>query len=171
MNTLYSALSSRSPLHKHKPFAKADQFRVLAIYTPRESEQSQRTPSFSLQGPLNVRTNGAQRQRPRKKDSDTDNASLRNVLMCRCVELSLNNPHLKPYEALSYVWGNGSPTVAVGIWEGRPFHSRVTQMKIMSSLARALRRLREKTRVRYLWIDALCINLQDEAGIRPRRFL
>jgi hypothetical protein len=37
-------------------------------------------------------------------------------------------------------------------------------MKVTSSLARALRRLRDKTRVRYLWVDALCINQQDEAG-------
>ena len=57
------------------------------------------------------------------------------------------------YEALSYTWGQPIfPEV---------LHTPNGVLKITENLALALRRLRFKDRVRYLWIDAVCINQND----------
>jgi len=60
------------------------------------------------------------------------------------------------YSALSYAWGN--PAVAAFVWN----YGRV--IGIASNLEHALRRLRDPVQIRTFWIDALCINQQDEAG-------
>ena len=57
------------------------------------------------------------------------------------------------YEALSYTWG-------------RPIfpellHTHDGVLKITENLALALRGLRFKNRIRYLWVDAVCINQND----------
>lgn len=58
------------------------------------------------------------------------------------------------YEALSYCWGSGEIKMQLRCGEGLTY--------INSNLAHALRNLRYTDRVRYLWIDAICINQRDQ---------
>lgn len=70
------------------------------------------------------------------------------------------------FEALSYVWGDPSPT-AVILVNGVPF-------PIRANLFAALHRLRRPDKARVLWVDAGCINQTDDkekshqAGIMNR---
>ena len=79
-----------------------------------------------------------------------------------CNELLSNNPD---YEALSYTWGDASQTRPIEV-DGKTFHAAET-------LVSALRQLRYKKegKVRVLWIDALCINQNDngEKGQQVRQ--
>lgn len=68
----------------------------------------------------------------------------------RC-SLSFANLYTPPdYEALSYVWGDPSKKTCIQC-DGK-------SLFIPTSLAVALRRLRDSTSVRTLWADAICIN-------------
>jgi len=58
------------------------------------------------------------------------------------------------YETLSYVWGD--PTTTRGIWVNDQIFS------VGENLWIALRRLRNPQSLRFLWIDAICINQQDD---------
>ncbi|KAI9640586.1 hypothetical protein NHQ30_010885 [Ciborinia camelliae] len=69
----------------------------------------------------------------------------------RLVQVSLAS---KPeYEALSYTWG--SPNMY------HEFHTKEGAIPITTSLKLALTRLRLLSKSRVLWIDAICINQQD----------
>ena len=57
------------------------------------------------------------------------------------------------YEALSYTWGQ--PVFPESL------HTHNGILRITENLALALRSLRFKDRVRYLWVDAVCINQND----------
>jgi hypothetical protein len=57
------------------------------------------------------------------------------------------------YEALSYVWGSPEPPKFISIDE---YNLRVTE-----NLHTALSRLRDRSIVRIIWIDAICINQKD----------
>ena len=57
------------------------------------------------------------------------------------------------YEALSYAWGQ--PVFP------ELLHTHKGILKITENLALALHSLRFKDRVRYLWVDAVCINQND----------
>ena len=74
-----------------------------------------------------------------------------NPLSCGLEDCRLSaNPS---YEALSYTWGQPIfPEI---------LHTDNGILKITENLTLALRRLRFKERVRYLWIDAVCINQND----------
>src|SRR5436190_15840060 len=61
------------------------------------------------------------------------------------------NPH---YEALSYVWGDPHVTESIRM-DG-------AEVQITINLNDALRRLRTTHRTRTVWVDALCINQQDD---------
>ncbi|KAK0671604.1 heterokaryon incompatibility protein-domain-containing protein [Cercophora samala] len=78
------------------------------------------------------------------------------------IELELATATMEPgkipyYEAVSYVWGNVDPDLAVSVsCEGYV-------MKIGRSAAMALRRFRFSDHTRLLWVDAICINQVDAA--------
>ncbi|KAK8066478.1 heterokaryon incompatibility protein [Apiospora hydei] len=59
----------------------------------------------------------------------------------------------KPFEALSYAWGDSQPSWKVYI--------NGTRHEISRNLDSALRHLRHRNRSRVLWVDALCINQTD----------
>ncbi|KAK6856154.1 HET-domain-containing protein [Apiospora arundinis] len=59
----------------------------------------------------------------------------------------------KPFEALSYAWGDNQPSWKVFI--------NGTRHEVSQNLDSALRHLRYKDRPRVLWVDALCINQTD----------
>ncbi|KAK8017008.1 hypothetical protein PG993_015197 [Apiospora rasikravindrae] len=61
------------------------------------------------------------------------------------------------YEALSWCWGSDEPRFALKIEEG----DNTYKFKVKRELALALKYLRRKDRVRWLWIDAICINQAD----------
>lgn len=58
------------------------------------------------------------------------------------------------YEALSYVWGDP-------INEMKDILVDDTMIRITSNLAMALHYIREQGKSRYLWVDAVCINQND----------
>jgi Heterokaryon incompatibility protein (HET) len=72
-------------------------------------------------------------------------------IKCRLVYTRL--PLNPLYEALSYTWGTQSPGQFIYL-NGHPF-------EVTESLEAALRRLREPSRERTLWVDAICINQKD----------
>ncbi|KAF7531303.1 hypothetical protein G7054_g9011 [Neopestalotiopsis clavispora] len=58
------------------------------------------------------------------------------------------------YDALSYRWGSQDERQFIWL-DGRPC------FPVTSNLAAALRHIRHKSLIRYLWIDAICINQAD----------
>src|SRR6201995_5675074 len=60
-----------------------------------------------------------------------------------------NRSEIKHYEALSYTWGDEPSDLSINI-NGHPFQIRF-------NLFSALQRLRQRDKIRLLWIDALCI--------------
>ncbi|PSS25238.1 hypothetical protein M430DRAFT_133506 [Amorphotheca resinae ATCC 22711] len=73
-------------------------------------------------------------------------------IRCGLITLSLaNNPR---YEALSYAWGVIDSYNLITV-DGCP-------MRIRENLETALRHLRYEQRDRILWVDALCINQEDD---------
>ncbi|KAI1378382.1 heterokaryon incompatibility protein-domain-containing protein [Hypoxylon crocopeplum] len=77
-------------------------------------------------------------------------------LRCRLRETDI---HVDPYyEALSYTWGVPQFTEDLLIEEG----GKWALMRITSNLRDALFRFRLPLDVRKLWVDALCINQQDD---------
>ncbi|KAK8030351.1 heterokaryon incompatibility protein-domain-containing protein [Apiospora arundinis] len=59
------------------------------------------------------------------------------------------------YDALSYVWGSSEPQKVINLEDG-------SYISAGPNLCLALSDLRRKWRSRTLWIDALCINQQDD---------
>ncbi|RDW77673.1 hypothetical protein BP6252_05726 [Coleophoma cylindrospora] len=84
------------------------------------------------------------------------------LLVCGIEHVSLKSP--VRYEALSYVWGE-----AKDLYFGKRLRivnpkkaGLASEITVTSNLAQALRALRLPNKPRYLWIDAVCINQQDE---------
>ena len=72
-------------------------------------------------------------------------------------ESTFSIDHAPPYEALSYHWGTGEASFKIKIYtEGFPGAFRVRP-----NLHAALNQLRLPDRPRRLWIDAICINQED----------
>ena len=74
-------------------------------------------------------------------------------LSCSLEECRLSND--PTYEALSYTWGLPIFPEILSTHNGA--------LKITENLASALRGLRLQDRVRFLWVDAVCINQDDLA--------
>ncbi|EUC47207.1 hypothetical protein COCMIDRAFT_52629, partial [Bipolaris oryzae ATCC 44560] len=84
--------------------------------------------------------------------------SLSADIHCRLRSHQLNSA--PPYEALSYTWGDEESTCRISL-DGLPFDIR-------PNLRNALRRLRQSSSTRTIWIDAICINQnnKDEKSIQ-----
>ena len=68
---------------------------------------------------------------------------------------------VRDFEALSYVWGDPNPPVAVYVGE-----TRLHFLEITTNLAVALEHLQHETEIRVFWIDTICIdqhNLQERS--------
>lgn len=72
-------------------------------------------------------------------------------IVCRLEDCRLSDD--PSYEALSYTWGQ--PIFS------EILHTHNGILRITENLTLALRGLRLKDRVRYLWVDAVCINQDD----------
>ncbi|KAH8589922.1 heterokaryon incompatibility protein-domain-containing protein, partial [Bisporella sp. PMI_857] len=81
---------------------------------------------------------------------------LESPLQCELLSTTLTrcyNNLIDKYTALSYVWGDPQLSSKITV-DGRT-------MLITASLASALRHLRDSTRKRIIWADAICINQRD----------
>jgi hypothetical protein len=67
-------------------------------------------------------------------------------------ETSLQNP--AAYDALSYEWGAPEPKFSIGVGNGC--------IQVTKNCYEALIKLRHLARKRILWIDAICIDQEDE---------
>lgn len=90
--------------------------------------------------------------------ADDIDVELESVSICE-------NGHDPPkYEALSYVWGPllaHEPKIRVKN-KGNPVNAPARYLTVRENLRCALQHLRSETTVRTLWIDAICINQEDE---------
>jgi hypothetical protein len=73
-------------------------------------------------------------------------------IRCKLIHGSLNDH--EDYEALSYVWGDTGTKIGILLDDARLF--------IGSNLYEALQRFSPTSFPRYLWVDAICINQQDQ---------
>jgi hypothetical protein len=72
------------------------------------------------------------------------------VIKCRRFRVNLDDIWMYPYEALSYVWGDGTSKTDI-ICNGLP-------VSVTVSLLHALKRLRLAQGFRLIWADAICID-------------
>ncbi|KAI1270067.1 HET-domain-containing protein [Xylariaceae sp. FL1019] len=78
---------------------------------------------------------------------------------------AVQHPPTIQYEALSYAWGLANADTTIEIWPRHGHHEGLQPegcLEIRQNLAQALRYLRRKDDMRTLWIDALCINQEDD---------
>ncbi|KAF2852960.1 hypothetical protein T440DRAFT_466522 [Plenodomus tracheiphilus IPT5] len=66
----------------------------------------------------------------------------------------INTEHTPSYHALSYVWGPATKSYALQTTQG--------PIQITASLCSALRRIRKEDEVIHVWVDAVCINQDDD---------
>jgi len=88
---------------------------------------------------------------------------LESPLHCELITTTLTHRQddlLEHYTALSYVWGDTSKIITIMV-DGHTF-------PITTSLDTALRHLRDTSRTRKVWTDAICIN-QDDLEKRNRQ--
>lgn len=64
----------------------------------------------------------------------------------------------RKYSAVSYAWGKAKPTHSLEISQ----NNDTSYLKITATVDVMLRYLRAPREVRYLWIDAICLNQDDE---------
>ncbi|KAE9365056.1 HET-domain-containing protein, partial [Stipitochalara longipes BDJ] len=87
------------------------------------------------------------------KESDPISCSLRPV----------NLEDAQPFEALSYVWGDGRSMRSIFCFDhGSISNTKTSTILVTSNCWHALRRLRLEDKTRVLWIDAICINQNRE---------
>lgn len=79
-------------------------------------------------------------------------------LLCTILTQDINDAD-KPYEALSYVWGDPTPVALIRCID----EASEGELRIGKGLARALLAFRFIDQTRRLWVDALCINQKDVA--------
>ncbi|KAJ0310416.1 hypothetical protein COL5a_008456 [Colletotrichum fioriniae] len=94
---------------------------------------------------------------PSAARADQLRGSLRNTTLAKC-----DYDLIDPYTALSYVWGTSERACRIRLVDGG---GREHLFAITASLDDALRDLRDPTRVRRVWADALCID-QDNVDER-----
>ncbi|KAF7521098.1 hypothetical protein G7054_g12559 [Neopestalotiopsis clavispora] len=80
-------------------------------------------------------------------------------LQCRIAELCLSSEDLVDYEALSYTWGQPDFSECLFVLQD---NGQRSVLKITLNLKEALQRLRLRDRDRRIWVDAVCIDQQDD---------
>lgn len=75
-------------------------------------------------------------------------------IQCQLIDYSLQKPGRHPYDALSYVWGSTDNPRFISVGKH--------DLPVTENLHKALSHLRYDKFERILWVDALCINQEDE---------
>jgi hypothetical protein len=75
-------------------------------------------------------------------------------VLCTLVELSVDDNHDHPYEAISYVWGNDEQKSREIILNGLPFPVSSVVHDILEGHSSSFK-------TRFLWIDSICIDQTD----------
>jgi hypothetical protein len=99
--------------------------------------------------PLSRNVSGTTRLHLEKGTRDVSGS----LITCRLIVRSMND--YPSYEALSYAWGDIGPDPEYIILEGQ-------QILVRPNLSTALRGLQYESVSRIMWIDALCINQDDD---------
>ncbi|TVY75811.1 Heterokaryon incompatibility protein 6 OR allele [Lachnellula suecica] len=150
--TRTSANPERYPSH-YVPYGAAPKPSPNSISKPTPSPPA---PSRTRQGPIGV----PRTPRAARPANIPGAASL--PLMCWLVPYRIGG-EIPPYDALSWSWGDpkAPKSKSVRIWSGEGKHKLAKEIKITKNLEEALLHLRDKTKPRFLWVDALCINQSD----------
>jgi hypothetical protein len=82
-------------------------------------------------------------------------------IKCELFEYTLRDSDAvnHPYEALSYVWGDGTKPKSITISDDQKRHGT---LPVTENLYAALLRLRDHELPRTIWVDAICINQAEE---------
>jgi hypothetical protein len=77
-------------------------------------------------------------------------------IQCQLFDYSLQESEKRthPYDALSYVWGDSDNPQSISIGEH--------DLLVTVNLHKALSRLRHRSIARIIWVDAVCINQENE---------
>ncbi|KAL9616960.1 MAG: hypothetical protein Q9160_008230 [Pyrenula sp. 1 TL-2023] len=92
---------------------------------------------------------------------DYDSALRCEVIQYTRLESSASLDSNRHYEAVSYTWGEPVFSHQILCESG----DRISQLKVTQMVDTMLRHLRKKTSPRFLWIDAISLNQDDEAEI------
>ncbi|KAJ2958454.1 hypothetical protein NQ176_g11179 [Zarea fungicola] len=81
------------------------------------------------------------------------------------VSFSIHGSDAPKYEAISYVWGPALPDEPQIRIKNKddPVDEQPRYLAVRENLRCALQHLRSESAVRTLWIDAICINQEDES--------
>jgi hypothetical protein len=80
----------------------------------------------------------------------------------RCSILTTTLDNAPEYTALSYCWGDASNRLTIELNDAGLFTTPNSCLSTTSNLYLALRQLRQTYNVRPLWVDAICINQDDQ---------
>lgn len=83
------------------------------------------------------------------------------VCRFRYVRLNEEASHHQQYDALSYSWGYPKSLATITLQPGSTGDQAQHDLSITPSAKEAIRRLRHKSHVKNLWIDAVCIRQDD----------
>jgi hypothetical protein len=81
-------------------------------------------------------------------------------VQCQLFDYSLqeSGKRTHPYDALSYVWGGSDKLQSISVGE----HGLQYDLPVTEKLHEALSRLRYRSIERIIWVDAVCINQENE---------
>ena len=81
-------------------------------------------------------------------------------IQCQLFDYSLqeSDQRTHPYDALSYVWGGSDKPLSIFVDE----HDQQHTLPVTKNLHEALSRLRYRSIERIIWVDAVCINQENE---------
>lgn len=83
-------------------------------------------------------------------------------IRCQIMHCSLQNPEF-PYTAISYAWGDVGDKRTIRIRDAYTEKVEEVEIHITASLETALRALRKRDEITYIWADALSIDQQNSA--------
>jgi len=84
-------------------------------------------------------------------------------IQCELFHYSLKDvgKRTHPYDALSYVWGDSAKPQSIFVRAGGHGSTSGHNLPVTTNLHQALSRLRHQFIERIIWIDAVCINQED----------
>lgn len=81
------------------------------------------------------------------------------IIHCHIIHKDIGVPNFHPYETISYCWGDATNRSTIVLQNENEKH--LTTLSVPSSTADALRCVRLLDAPRTVWLDAVCINQND----------